>query len=68
MDKLEFSIKSRNGDRVFVDEHDDGVWLSLSVQGGSAYTVLTKEQAKELFAALEQVIAPPLSGQGGRHD
>ena len=56
MDK-EFSISSREGDRVFVDEHDDGVWLSLSVRGGSAYTVLTKEQAQELIDALEKVIA-----------
>ena len=56
MDK-EFSISSREGDRVFVDEHDDGVWLSLSVRGGSAYTVLTKEQAQELIAVLEEVIA-----------
>ena len=58
MDKLEFSIKSRDGDRVFVDDHsEDGVWLSLSVRGGSAYTVMTKEQARELIAALEQVTA-----------
>lgn len=57
MTKLEFSLPSRDGDRVFVDEHDDGVWLSLSVRGGSAYTVMTKEQAQELIAALQQVTA-----------
>lgn len=57
MDKLNFSVKARDYDRVFVDEHDDGVWLSLSVRGGSAYTVLTKEQAQELIAVLEEVIA-----------
>jgi hypothetical protein len=57
MEALEFSIKARDYDRVFVDAHDKGVWLSVSVQGGSVYTVLTKEQAKELIAALQQVIA-----------
>ena len=58
MEALEFSIKARDYDRVFIEEHDgDKVWLSLAVRNGSMFTVLTKEQAQELIAALEEVIA-----------
>lgn len=58
MDRLEFSIKARDYDRVFVEEHDeDQVWLSLAVRNGAVFTVLTKEQARELIDALEKVTA-----------
>lgn len=35
----------------------DSIWLSLGLSRANAAVVLTKEQAKELIAALEQVIA-----------
>ena len=58
MVKLNFSVKARDYDRVFVEEHNENqVWLSLAVRNGSMFTVLTKEQAQELIAVLEQVIA-----------
>jgi hypothetical protein len=58
MDKLNFSVKARDYDRVFIEEHNgDQVWLSLAVRNGSMFTVMTKEQAKELIAVLEKVIA-----------
>jgi hypothetical protein len=58
MDKLNISIKARDFDRIFVEEHDgDKVWLSLAARNGSMFTVMTKEQAKELIAALQQVVA-----------
>ena len=48
-------IKAQNSN-ILVDTHDDGVWLSLQVRGGSAYTSLTVEQARELIAALQNVV------------
>ena len=58
MDKLEFTINARDYDRVFIDEHNgDQVWLSLATRSGSMFTVMTKEQAKELIDALQEVIA-----------
>ena len=58
MVKLNFSVKARDYYRVFVEEHNENqVWLSLAVRNGSMFTVLTKEQAQELIAVLEQVIA-----------
>tara|TARA_R110000868_G_scaffold83160_2_gene235005 strand:+ start:1026 stop:1295 length:270 start_codon:yes stop_codon:yes gene_type:complete len=58
MDKLNFSVKARDYDRVFIEEHNgDQVWLSLAVRNGSMFTVMTKEQAKELIDALQEVIA-----------
>lgn len=53
---MEITIKTTYSDRVNVSDFDDGVWLSIQVSGGSAYTTLTKEQAKELLEALQTVI------------
>lgn len=49
-------IKASNGANIFVDTHEDGVWLSLQVHGGSAYTSMTVEQARQLIAALQNVV------------
>lgn len=54
-EQLEFSIAA-NESRIFVDPHEDGVWLSMNVRGGSAYTTMSKEAARELVAALMLVI------------
>lgn len=52
----EFSIKTEAA-RVFVDSWDDGgVWLSMQVRGGSAYTSMTREQAQELLKALTALV------------
>ena len=58
MDRLEFTLNTRDNDRVFVDAYsEEAVWLSLATRGGSMFTVMTKEQAKELIDALQKVIA-----------
>ena len=58
MKTLDFSIKARDYDRVFLEEYSEQrVWLSLATRSGSMFTVLSKEQAQELIAALQQVIA-----------
>lgn len=65
METLNFSIKARDYDRVFIEEYssqsaeysNECVWLSLATRNGSMFTVLSKEQAQELIAALQQVIA-----------
>lgn len=52
-----FQINGREGSNVFVNRYDkDTVWLSLYVKHGNVATVLTHEQAKELIAALQQVV------------
>jgi hypothetical protein len=33
------------------------VWLTISIERGRASTILTKEQAQQLMAALEEVTA-----------
>ena len=55
-DELEFSVSTNNGDRVFVDQYD-GVWLSMTVRPGSAYTTMSREAAAELLKALEAILA-----------
>ena len=54
-----FQIKAAREDaHVFVNRYDKGlVWLSLYVKNGNVNTVMTTEQAKELIAALQQVVA-----------
>jgi hypothetical protein len=52
-----FQINGREGSNVFVNRYDEGVvWLSLYIRHGSISTLLTHEQAKELIAALQQVV------------
>lgn len=53
-----FSIKVSEGERrLFIDTYEDaGVWLSLSVRGGSAYCSLTIEEAEKVVNALQRVI------------
>lgn len=55
---LNFSILLHDGERrMFVDQYEDsGVWLSLSVKGGSAYCSMTIEQAEKVVDALQRVI------------
>jgi len=54
---MDISIKTIDGDRVFVDRFEDEVvWLSMQVRGGSAHTTMTLAQAKELMEALRAVI------------
>ncbi len=55
MESIRISINSR--DALLVDEHEGGVWLHMYVTNGSLYVTLTKEQARELIAALQQVAA-----------
>jgi hypothetical protein len=53
--ELEFSIAA-NEARIFADSHEDGLWLSMNVRGGSAYTTMSKEAARELIAALMLIV------------
>ena len=43
---------------VFIDKYDDGeMWLSIQVNGGSARCTLTFDQAREMIAAMNRVLA-----------
>jgi t-SNARE complex subunit (syntaxin) len=53
---LEFSVSNADGDRVFVEQFDDGVWLAIHHRRGTANTVLTKAQAREMIAALMLIV------------
>jgi hypothetical protein len=52
---LQVAIKT-DGVTVNVDKFDEGVWLSLQLRRGSAHTTMTVEQAKQLIAALQNVV------------
>lgn len=46
-----------DGRYVYVDSFDEGrVWLSVYVSGGNVNCVLTKDQAREMIAALNRVV------------
>lgn len=43
---------------VFVDKYDDNeMWLSIQVNGGSARTTMTFDQAREMIAAMTRILA-----------
>ena len=56
MDDLQTLVKADIDTTIFVDQFDDSIWLSLQIQRGSANCVLTKDQARELIAALTKVV------------
>lgn len=42
---------------VFIDKYDDNeLWLSIQVNGGSARTVLSFDQARQMVAAITRVL------------
>jgi hypothetical protein len=41
---------------VVVDENGDTVWLSVNVIGSGTRVTLTKEQAKDMIAALIRIV------------
>lgn len=58
-DNLEFYIKGKDFDspHIFINPHDDGVWISLNRPGGSCWAVFPKSQAQQLHDALTAILA-----------
>lgn len=60
MTKIDYQTRIETTERssvVFVDKFDDNeVWLSVQVNGGSARTVLTFEQARQMVEALNRIL------------
>lgn len=51
-------VRLANFDAVMVSPHDDGaIWMTVVVERARASVIMTREQAQELIAALEQVLA-----------
>ena len=57
-EELETSVKTQNGGRLSVSEWDEGaVWFHLSFQGGTAHTIIDREEAQQLLAGLQAILA-----------
>ena len=56
--EIEVSIKTEHGVRVSVSEWDDGgAWMHLQGRNASMSTVLTREEAQQLLAGLQAILA-----------
>lgn len=56
-DQLQVKIKTDDTDRcVYVDQFDEGLWLSIQVSGGSTYCSMSREQAQQLYRAIGNVL------------
>jgi hypothetical protein len=54
----EVEIKTGTGVNVFMSEWDDGgAGIRLGVHSGSLYTSLTREQAEQVLATLQAILA-----------
>lgn len=53
------AIRTTDADsRVFISKFENGtVFVNVSIKHGTAHVVLTKEQADEMIAALQEVFA-----------
>lgn len=55
--EIETVIYTEDSVRVSVSEWDDGgAWLHLQVKGGSASAILTRVEAEQLIAGLQQIL------------
>jgi hypothetical protein len=56
--EIEISVNTEHGVRVSVSEWDDGgAWMYLQGRNGSMSTVLTREEAQQLLAGLQAILA-----------
>jgi hypothetical protein len=56
MEKEEVVIKGLDDGRVFVDEFDDDIWLSIQVRMGGARCILKRDQVKLLVEELQKLL------------
>ena len=57
-DEIETSINTEHGVRVSVSEWDDGgAWMHLQGRNASMSTVLTRDEAQQLLAGLQAILA-----------
>ena len=55
-DELETYVRTPHGVTVSVSEWDDGgAWINIVHRHGSAYTGLTRDEAKQLLAGLQAI-------------
>ena len=47
--------------RISVDDHSDGVWLSLQAMGASMYAVLTRAEAERMLEGLQAILEKDLA-------
>lgn len=50
-------IKANSQRNLFVDLHEDGIWLSIMVIGGSAYCTIPRDQAQKMVDTLIHFLA-----------
>jgi hypothetical protein len=56
--EIETVIKTEDGVRVSIDSWDEGgAWIGLQMRGGSAYAVLTRDEAQQMLAGLQAILA-----------
>jgi len=52
---IDYQIRTECSDdtAIYTDEHDNGLWLSVMVNGGSARAILSRDQAEALIDAIK---------------
>ena len=56
--EIDITIYTEDQSRVSLAEWDDGgSWLKIGVKSGGAYTTLTRDEAQQLLAGLQAILA-----------
>lgn len=50
-------IKADDHRNVNIDQFDGKIWLSISVNGGSAYCTIHKDEATRMISVLQEFVA-----------
>ena len=56
---IDYQIRNEgtDGTAIYTDEYDNGLWLSVMVDGGSARAILTRSQALALIDAINYALS-----------
>lgn len=66
--EIETIIKTEHGTRLSISDWDDGAWLHLQARGSTMGVVLTRDEAQQLLAGLQAILATAIESDEDRAD
>ena len=54
--EIETIIKTEDGVRLSISAYENGAWLHMILNGGTAYATLTRAEAEQLLTGLQAIL------------
>jgi hypothetical protein len=55
-EEIETIINTKDGVRLSVSAYENGAWLHMILNGGTAYATLTRAEAEQLLVGLQAIL------------